>query len=80
MMGLGRLIRSVTNSRRKRNYKKSKDLIERKTKQKKDKKKIIPPYVLLRFSGVQLKGLRIFQTTSFGIESNEMYDIQNGST
>ena len=36
MMGLGRLIRSVTNSRRKRNYKKSKDLIERKTKQKKD--------------------------------------------
>ena len=39
MMGLGRLIRSVTNSRRKRNYKKSKDLIERKTKQKKDKKK-----------------------------------------
>ena len=82
MMGLGRLIRSVTNSRRKRNYKKSKDLIERKTKQKKDKKKIIPPYVLLRFSGVQLKGLkpRIFQTTSFGIESNEMYDIQSGST
>ena len=83
MMGLGRLIRSVTaNSRRKRNYKKSKDLIERKTKQKKDKKKIIPPYVLLRLSGVQLKGLkpRIFQTTSFGIESNEMYDIQNGST
>ena len=43
MMGLGRLIRSVTNSRRKRNYKKLKDLIERKTKQKKDKKKIIPP-------------------------------------
>lgn len=39
MMGLGRLIRSVTNSRRKRNYKKSKDLIEIKTKQKKDKKK-----------------------------------------
>ena len=39
MMGLGRLIRSVTNSRRKRNYKKSKDLIETKTKQKKDKKK-----------------------------------------
>ena len=36
MMGLGGLIRSVTNSRRKRNYKKSKDLIERKTKQKKD--------------------------------------------
>ena len=35
MMGLGRLIRSVTNSRRKRNYKKSKDLIETKTKQKK---------------------------------------------
>ena len=82
MMGLGRLIRSVINSRRKRNYKKSKDLIERKTKQKKDKKKIIPPYLLLRLSGVQLKGLkpRIFQTTSFGIESNEMYDIQNGST
>ena len=40
MMGLGRLIRSVTNSRRKRNYKKSKDLIETKTKQKKDKKKL----------------------------------------
>ena len=40
MTGLGRLIRSVTNSRRKRNYKKSKDLIERKTKQKKDKKKL----------------------------------------
>ena len=40
MMGLGRLIRSVTNSRRKKNYKKSKDLIERKTKQKKDKKKL----------------------------------------
>lgn len=82
MMGLGRLIRSVTNSRRKKNYKKSKDLIERKTKQKKDKKKIIPLYVLLRFSGVQLKGLepRIFQTTLFGIESNEMYYIQNGST
>ena len=83
MMGLGRLIRSVTNSRRKRNYKKSKDLIEIKTKQKKDKKKIIIPlYVLLRFSGVQLNGLkpRIFQTTSFSIESNEMYDIQNGST
>ena len=40
MMGLGRLIRSVTKSRRKRNYKKSKDLIERKTKQKKDKKKL----------------------------------------
>ena len=33
MMGLGRLIRSVTNSRRKRNYKKSKDLIEIKTKE-----------------------------------------------
>lgn len=83
MFWLGRLIRSVTNSRRKRNYKKSKDLIERKTKQKKDKKKkIIPLYVLLRFSGVQLKGLepRIFQTTLFGVESNEMYDIQNGST
>ena len=83
MMGLGRLIRSVTNSRRKRNYKKSKDLIERKTKQKKDKKKkIIPLDVLLRFSGVQLNGLkpRIFQTTSFSIESNEMYDIQIGST
>ena len=71
----------MTNSRRKRNYKTSKDLIERKTKQKKDEK-IIPLYVLLRFSGVQLKGLepRIFQTTLFGIESNEMYDIQNGST
>lgn len=70
MMGLGRLIRSVTNSRRKRNYKKSKDLIEIKTKQKKDKKKIIIPlYVLLRFSGVQLNGLkpRIFQTKSFSI-------------
>ena len=83
MMGLGGLIRSVTNSRRKRNYKKSKDLIERKTKQKKDlKKKIIPLYVFLRFSGVQLNGLkpRNFQTTSFSIESNEMYDIQNGST
>ena len=40
MMGLGGLIRSVTNSRRKRNYKKSKDLIERKTKQKKIKKKL----------------------------------------
>lgn len=84
MMGLGRLIRSVTNSRRKRNYMKSKDLIEIKTKQKKDKKKkiIIPLYVLLRFSGVRLNGLkpRNFQTTSFSIESNEMYDIQNGST
>ena len=70
MIGLGRLIRSVTNSRRKRNYKKSKDLIEIKTKQKKDKKKIIIPlYVLLRFSGVQLNGLkpRIFQTKSFSI-------------
>lgn len=64
MMGLGRLIRSVTNSRRKRNYKKSKDLIERKTKQKKDKKKIIPPYVLLRFSGVQLKGLKLRRLVS----------------
>ena len=41
MMGLGRLIRSVTNSGRKRNYKKSKDLIEIKTKQKKDKKKLL---------------------------------------
>ena len=73
MMGLGRLIRSVTNSRRKKNYKKSKDLIERKTKQKKDKKKL--------FLFMQ-KGLepRIFQTTLFGIESNEMYYIQNGST
>ena len=63
---------------------KSKDLIEIKTKQKKDKKKkiIIPLYVLLRFSGVRLNGLkpRNFQTTSFSIESNEMYDIQNGST